>query len=196
MTSETRCFRKDTHTINGLFAHKLLTSQSTGLGWGAQSYMGDLTAYFGIRVFVRHSGGSEDELTNGTPVAVVSRFADGEGYQSNIWTPPKTSLQSDDAIRVNVYYRFTGTSWTFMNVWITNQVANWDMCNQLDAATWTIYYYTYRYYDSKLNMTSSWFYYGISTHNSRIENFTWSYVAPLAVGYGYSDGLVSVQVGG
>lgn len=184
MTSETRYFQNDSHTINGLTANKLLTTQSAVATFCGVTPFGQKNGAWGIRVWKRDSGGTETELTSGTPVAQVSRTANGQGIQSNTWDCPETALADTDAIVVRVYYKINAGAWTLCQTWITNQAQNWDSPNQLDSATWTIYYYTWRSYDNKMNTTQIRFYYGDAICNSRIENFTWS--EAVVVGYSFS----------
>ena len=178
-TAEPRYFRSDQQTINGLLAYKLLTTNTASVLSVTDSKGVNYTAYWGIRVWVRHADESGDEITAGTPVAVVNRSANGEGIQSNTWDCPETALADTDAIVVRVYMK-----WSILEVWfvlatfITNQVQDWDSPVQLDAATWTVYYYTLKTWDSKLSLAVGAFYWGDDAHNSRIENFTWSEEAP------------------
>lgn len=58
------------HTVNGLTAYGLLSSQaSTNDGRLAYSSASNVFQV-GIRVWVRHSDGSESEVTSGSPVAI------------------------------------------------------------------------------------------------------------------------------
>lgn len=186
MTSETRYMRYDTHTINGLNVQKLLTSQTALFrNAGTSKLSGNYTVYWGIRVFIRHVDSSEDEVTAGTPVAQVSRTGVGQGIQSNTWNCPETSLESDDAVVVRVYIKVGSDPWynEYRLEFITDQAQDWDSPVQLDAATWTIYYYTRHWLEFLGGFppqiaTHGLLYYGNSTYNSRITNFTWTEEAP------------------
>jgi hypothetical protein len=180
LVSETRYMRSDQHTINGLLAYKLLTTNTASSTNVSDNLALNYRAYWGIRVFIRHADESEDEVTSGTPVAQVSRSSNGEGMQSNTWNCPETALEDDDAIIVRVYLMWEYGSWTLMVTFITNQVQDWDSPTQLDSATWTVYYYTLYSWDSKLFLAIAQFYWGDNVHNSRITNFTWSEGAPPA----------------
>jgi len=174
MTSETRYMRSDQHTINGLTAYKLSTTQSASSIYASRTIMGEVSGYWGIRVWKRPSGGVETEITSGSPVAIVSRSSDGYGLQSNTWSCPQTSLESTDAIVVRVYHGNTNPPQYLARTFITEQLN----ASQLDVALWTVYYYTYRSYDAGTDITTLRFYHGSSGYNSRIEDFTWS-SAPL-----------------
>jgi len=171
---ETRYFRSDTQTVNGLTASKLGTTQSASslsatIGRGRTA----LSAYAGIRAWRRLSDGTEIEITSGTPVAVVSTSS--TGIVSATWSCPQTSLTTTDAVVVRVYGKWGSSgTWNLLAVFITEQLG----AGQLDAATWTVYYYiSYtRYVDPDTGIvtyTAAWGF-GTSTFNSRIENFQWT----------------------
>ena len=180
-TTETRYMRGDQHTINSLTAYQLGTTQSST----GQSNLiertgaGDGTVSWGIRVWSRDSGGTETEITSGTPVAQVSRTAAGAGLQSNTWTCSLTGMADTDAIVVRVYAEIVGVvAWTGQAAFITEQLG----ATQLDDVIWTVYYYTEyatvaggppgsRY-------TRGWFHWGDATVDSRIDNFVWSVPGP------------------
>ena len=166
MATQTRYLTNDSITNNGLSCRYLSTSQSSAAGSNGIVY-GVGTAYqVGIRVWKRSSGGTETEITSGTPVAQVSRSVAGEGIQSATWNCQETALDEGDSIVVRVYHKFSNQeTWTEANTWQTEDLPG----DKLNAITWTIYYYT-RYVD----LTSGWFHYGSSTYNSRIENFQYT----------------------
>jgi len=140
MPVETRFMRSDFHTVNGLNARKLLIEQSSSSASYSYQYSGEVTGYWGVRVFVRHEDGSETEITGGSAVAVVSRSSDGSGLQSATWNCPETSLAETDAIVVRVYSDNNNPPTTLRTTFITEQLG----ASKLDAATWTIHYYTQR----------------------------------------------------
>lgn len=124
------------------------------------------TVYFGIRVWIVHADTSTTEVTSGTPVAVASGST--SGLKSATWACPLTSLVSTDKIRVNVYTGLTGSPINLQQTFETEQLG----ASSLDSATWTVYYYLKRigtspHYDYE-------FWYGQSTYNSCIGNFTWT----------------------
>jgi len=169
VTVETRYMRGDKQTVNGLSAYILGTSQSAVSGH--YSVPVDTGYYWGIRVWKRASDGTETEITSGTPVAQVARSS-GAGLQSATWDCPLTSLVGSDAVVVRVYERTGGaTTWTLCAEFITEQLGG----QSLDAATWTVYYYT------AVTAYAAVFWWGTSTYNSRIVNFTWTPVPVIAV---------------
>jgi hypothetical protein len=170
VTVETRYFRQTTTwVVNGLTAFKLQTTNSTS-GTGAySSATGNLSIYWGIRVWKRVAAGTETEITAGTPVAQVSRSEFGYGEQSETWACPLTVLVSTDAIVARIYYKMGGGDWTLCAEWISEQLG----AVSLDAATWTVTYRTTRYeYDEENDRTSGYVLWGQATWNSRIANFT------------------------
>jgi len=152
---------------------------------------GSQTVYWGIRVWKRDAAGAETEITAGTPVAQVSRSSDGAGLQSNTWNCTQTTLTSTDSIVVRVYIKFGSGAWTLLglaspySVYSTEQIG----ASQLDAATWTVHYYTEREYDPDEDTTGGMFAWGDALFNSRIENFSWSLVVAAWAG----DGLTWIQ---
>jgi len=161
--------RSDRHTVNGLTGYKLGTEQSATVVGVFIATTATATCYAGIRVFVRHADGSEIEITEGTPVAQVSRSSSGGGLQSNTWSCPEVSLAESDAIVVRVYLKSGTGAWYERAVFITEQLN----ASKLNAATWTVYYYVSKYQDPELGWVWE-FDFGTSTYNSRIENFTWT----------------------
>jgi len=183
LPTETRYFKNATIENNGLSCKELGTSQSTTY---AQYYTytidSGVAVYFGIRVWKRSSAGVETEITAGTPVAQVSRSVNGEGIQSNMWSCPQTALASGDSIVVRAYRKHGSGSWTQLDSWQTEDIDG----SQLDAANWTVYYWTKRnYVAGDPSYTESWFRFGSSTYNSRIEGFAYTgaptYYKTLAV---------------
>jgi len=161
-----RFMRGDQQTVNGLTAYKLATAQSSTAQSYSTSYMGSQTVYWGIRVWLRHADGSENEVTSGTPVAQVSRSSNGYGIQSSTWVCPFRLLASTDAIVVRVYIMVG--PYPASTSFVTEQLGA--LC--LYPSTWTVYYYTKR--TSNQYSTTGYFYWGTQTYNSRIENLQYT----------------------
>lgn len=169
--------RNETHTINGLLAYKLHLSKITSERDFSQTQIpGQLACAVGMRVWKRNSGGSETEVTSGTPVAQVT-YSDGDikVTRSNTWVCPLTALNSTDAIKV-VVYASLGGSWVkigsgaYDSIFITEQLG----ASSLDNNTWTVYYtcsFSYRFgIPTKCQITL----YIDGANNSRIEGFKWT----------------------
>jgi hypothetical protein len=164
---ETRYFRSDTHTINGLTAYQLKTVNSVTL----TSVSGDYP-YWGIRVFVRHANGTEEEVTDGTPVCQI--FVSSPGWYNASWDCPSRALQPTDTIVVRLYNASSSSGpWTLKRTWITEQLN----AQRLDDSTWVVFYY----FDVQVAIvdyivTSFIFRHGSATYNSRIEGFAYTLV--------------------
>jgi len=181
---ETRYFRSDQHTVNGLTAYKLETANSTVLSqfWVANQ------PYWGIRTWKRSANGVETELTGGAPVAVVYAT---EGENRASWNCPGASLNPTDSIVVRIYSSASATGpWTLRRTWTTGQLG----AQSLDASTWTVYYY-FHVEEALVDylVMAYYFQHGDAAHPSRIENFTWTpYVPPVVAKIAYTDGLVCI----
>ena len=189
MASETRYFRSDTHTINSLLAKKLLTSRSGTLGslvctlGGGAEPDGSISA----SIYIRHSNGSETTIAEG--VAGRSTYP-GPGT----WSCPQTALSAGDAIKVvltidmaDVYEEVgpASASATF----ITEQLVD---ATQLDAATWSFYYYAEWTGFDQITLR-----FDTATYNTRIANFTYSGASAATVelgGIGATGSLGEITV--
>jgi hypothetical protein len=164
-----RYMRSDTQTINGLNAYKLNIPESNSSASNTQ-YGDEPLAYWGIRAWVRHSNGTEQELSlggqTGTPMAVVSRGG-GSGLQSATVTVAQTVLQSTDSLVVRVYTKVgSDSTWTLSATFTTEQL----QATTLQATTWTVYYYTYAFWNRYTETETAKLYWGTTTCNTRIQN--------------------------
>jgi hypothetical protein len=163
-----RYMRSDTQTINGLNAYKLNIPESNSSASNTQ-YGDEPVAYWGIRAWVRHSNGTEQELSldgqTGTPMAVVSRSSGGPGLQSATVTVAQTMLQPTDSLVVRVY-----TQGTLSATFTTEQL----QATTLQATTWTIYYCTYAHWNRYTESEIAKLYWGTTTYNTRIQNLQYT----------------------
>jgi hypothetical protein len=164
-----RYMRSDIQTINGLNAYKLNIPESNSSVSNTQ-YGDEPVAYWGIRAWVRHSNGTEQELSlggqTGTPMAVVSRGS-GSGLQSATVTVAQTMLQPTDSLVVRVYTKVgTDSGWTLSAAFTTEQL----QAATLQATTWTVYYYTYAFWNRYTETETAKLYWGTTTYNTRIQN--------------------------
>jgi len=188
--SESRYYRSDMHTVNGLNAYKLGTTNSAsesyiGVGKGEMN-MGctcrGIPVYYNSDIYIRHSNGAQ--TLHGSSIAQTVRGGGiAGGYQSNTWSCPKTSLSPTDAIRVieNVEIGVNLNLKATKN-FITEQLDS----VMLEATTWTFNRYTW--YDtfcvtSGSSGTIGYYlpsgtygrtYYGSSSYNTRIEGFSYT----------------------
>jgi len=174
--SETRWYRNEQHTVNGLTAYKLALETIGVQGSGGKvitSYLLPQCAQVGIRVWRRLEDGTEEEITNGSPVA--SCFAPmgvSKVTYSASWTCPTTTLNLTDAIVVRVYGNL-GTGFSLLKAFITEQLN----ASQLNNATWTVYYTLstpYSYNPRLGTYRAGVYFYFDGTNQSRIENFTYT----------------------
>ena len=167
-----RYMRSDTQTINGLSAYKLNIPESTSSAYVTQSGSG-AGASWGIRAWVRHSNGVEQEISldgqTGTPTAVVWR-ARGSGMQSGTVSVAQTGLQLADSLVVRVYVQVGESDWTLCATFTTEQLH----ATTLQAATWTVYYYTYAFWNRLTDWTTCRLYWGATTYNSQIQNLQYT----------------------
>ncbi len=168
-----RYMRSDTQTVNGLNAYKLNIPQSNSSASNTQ-YGDGSRAYWGIRAWVRHSNGTEQEINldtqTGTPKAVVSRGS-GSGLQSATVTVAQTGLQPTDSLVVRVYTKVgTDSDWTLSATFTTEQL----QATALQATTWTIYYYTYAHWNKYTETETAKLYWGTTTYNTRIQNLQYT----------------------
>ena len=156
-TDATWYFRADTHTVNGILGYRLDETASSSDTYDSVSTDGDSITYYGVRVWIVHEDGSLEELTDGEPVAIVSRSQDGEGLQSATWNCPGYG-NIVDAIMIKVYQRFGAGEWNLRATFITEN----NTLIKLPEATWTFTYYTERHYMSELDsgVTFSTLYWG------------------------------------
>ena len=210
-TTETRYFKNASVTWNGLTCYSLAIDQTGTSKTLSHAITG---AYFasnvGIRVWKRDSGGTETEITGGTPVAVILCW-DGDYHTvySSTYTPTATALNSTDSIVVRVYVQWGASgSWNLIAsaIFTTEQIG----ASQLDAVEWTVYYYiSYSVlvgkkiigstpeHDDTIDVSplatsrSSIYFHFDGADNSRITNFTWS-TAVTAVTY-QGDGLTFIS---
>ena len=151
-TDATWYFRADTHTVNGILGYRLDETASSSDTYDSVSTDGDIITYYGVRVWIVHEDGSLEELTDGEPVAIVSRSQDGEGLQSATWNCPGYG-NIVDAIMIKVYQRFGAGEWNLRATFITEN----NTLIKLPEATWTFTYYTRRMY---IDATYSMLYWG------------------------------------
>jgi hypothetical protein len=192
---ETRYFRWDVESMNGVNMRKLFTANTSSSTSESHAKDGNVTSAgvtIGIRVWKRSVGGVDTEITNGTQVAQVLLNTSSFGIMVNAtWTCPSTPLNVTDVIYVIVYGKFGTDAWAMFGSykWGTAQLG----ATNLDAATWTVYYQIALYYSTDSNNTWHEFNFGSSSWNSRIENFCWT-VAVSTVWHDVSTWTASLIV--
>ena len=184
--TQTRYFRSDQHTINGLTAYKLLTTQSTTSAFFSKQKSGNWQGQGRIShdVVIRTSGGSE--TTVGSKIGEVDPPEAAYGYASGSWACPETNMSTTDSVVVRVYARNTSSDpWTLMREFTTEQLGSY----QLSSAMWTFTWYCWDTYVSPTSYVNAYF--GTSSYNSRIDNFTWSSIPPVGTPTNCSVSILS-----
>jgi hypothetical protein len=159
-------FRSDTWTSHGVLGYKLHTDNSDSEIQDSRSTSGSATISYGVRVWIVDTNENTWELTDGSPVAVVSRSTDGDGYQSATW-----ELDDDyedvvaSAIQINVYQRFDSDSWSLRRVTISDE----GLLYYLPSSNWTFTYHTERDYSG--STTYSYFSFGSEDYDSGVTFF-------------------------
>lgn len=181
MVSETRYFRSDTWTVNGLSAYQLGTSNTANQTSITAVGQGSLGVTLTITVYVLHSSGGQDQIAS---FNVTRSSGSGALLYTGTVNISQTSLAGTDAIMVKAVVTVGSDSETAY--FVTEQLG----AAQLDAATWTFYLYISRYYDKIEGVTTGSFIWGNSSFQSRIINFCWSTVS--AARHVVGDGLVCI----
>jgi hypothetical protein len=166
MPTETRYFTSTTTTVNGLSGYSLGKTQSTTSKYISASVSGYVSsADFYVRVGKVSPGNIQTIILDWT---LHSTVLEGSlGYFSTNLTIPTANLSSSDAIFVDVKIVIGSASTT--GTWVT-EVLNATQVSE----TWTFTLYLYCLYYDEGNTTIARFYFGSTTYNSRILNFTWS----------------------
>jgi len=149
--------------VNGLTAYLAGTSQSTTAA-NAGNLGNNVNLYVGIRAWVRHSGGTETELTAGAAAAVV--YGNGTGVYSSTWTPPFTVLDPADSVVVRFYVNTATPPTTLRATFTTEQIC----ATQLDANLWNITYFLRKGTVAQGGSSLVW---GTAAYNTRISGFSW-----------------------
>jgi hypothetical protein len=162
---QTWYFRDYLHTVNNNTALNLLPYQ--GLTSRSTSSLSNsiVNASWGFRVWQVFSTSLKSELTDGVPVAIVSRDSDGSGYQNGTWTFGGTTFNIGfDAIEVGLYSRLDGGNWILNEIFITPRL----LMKSISAGTWTFQLWT-NYTAGSTNATACW---GSPSFNSFITFIT------------------------
>ena len=160
---ETRYMRADgdlgtEQTGNEQQSHITSTGGGAWVRWGMRVWAGDT------------------EITGATPEAVVERTASGEGMQSATWNCPETELDRADAIQIRIYASTENADWTEQATFETETLDS----DKLNETIWTVHYYTRANIETGgapgSRVREGWFHWDTETHNSRIEDFTYSVI--------------------
>ena len=147
-------YRADRHVVYGVEAYKMAETTTTESKYDTRTlYSEQFSISYGVRVWVVH-GSSQIELTQGTPVAVVTRFNIGSGLQNASWNCPGYN-GIVDAVMIRVYQRFYTYSWSLRVTFITSP----ELLIKFSSSSWIFSYFTeMRVEGSEVTMSS--FYWG------------------------------------
>ena len=163
-------------------AFQLGTTQTTTSRGNDTNILGEI---IGIRVWKVNADDTETELTPGSIVATVTAPS-STTILSNTWDCP--SATNVVAIVVRVYTTTILKTADLSSGGLPLTFITEDINGTLNASTWTVYYA----FDYISFTRETYFRFGDSTYNSRIENFSWTVViVPKRI---MGDGLVWIIV--
>ena len=97
----------------------------------------DINGSYGIRVWKRMENGEEQEITNGSYVALVNKENLGKSDENGTWNCPITQMNPADSVVIRVYCRtHPNRSWGSAGTYTTSQLG----ATQLNNSTWMIHY--------------------------------------------------------
>lgn len=162
VTSDTVWYvRADTHTVNTVLGYKLNETQTSTQLYTSVTAEGNLTAYYGWRVWKVNSKGEVSELTSGYKYSW--RVASAEGQQNVLWNCPGSSLQVGyDAIMAKLYMRFAEGPWIEKATFISDQLLK----KTLVGTEWAFQTYTKKLYSG--GSTTVYVYWGASAKETSI----------------------------
>jgi len=171
MPIETRWYRNEQTTVNGLTAYLLALAKITTQYTFSRAVARYVTSgYICIDIYKRSADGTETLIAS--KVAQVQTL-DGDSYDTKSATVniPASTLNTTDSIVIRVYWRFADeTSWTLCATFTTEQLN----AAQLDASTWTCYYTVSHTSQLSPLKRSAMNFHIDGTNLSRIEGFSWS----------------------
>lgn len=135
---------------------------------------------YGICVWKRMENGAEQEISNGSCVALVNKKNLTKSVEIGTWNCPIVNMSSTDSVVIRVYCRiYNNGNWSLIGTFITRQLG----ATQLNDSIWVVHYclevtfdgreYHYAYYTG--DTPSAGF-----TNFSEIEGFAWTSGATLA----------------
>lgn len=153
--------RSDAHTIHNITAYKLASALTTNATSYSLSQLGSYNVTFGVRIWTVNSRGQLFEITQGSPVATVTRTTDGQGVQQGTFNYQGQSSIAD-AILLRIYVMFGNNAPQLVISLITSN----GLTCKIAAGTWTVQYYTQRTYTAGQTVaTLRW---GNTTYNMNI----------------------------
>jgi hypothetical protein len=152
--------RSDTWTVHSILGYRLSETESSTMTYDNRISSIAFSSSYGVRIWLVTYDGKVSELTNGNPVAVVTRDSNGQGIQSATWNCPEYK-RVISAIEVKIYQRFGTGTWFLRQIFITKS----QLLITLPISQWRFYYYTQLIVGS----ANATLYYGSHLYNSRID---------------------------
>jgi len=162
---QTRFYRVENHTVNGLLARQFALTQ----GGNSSTLQVAITAGASFTVnstIIRRTSGGVETVIGSNVAPTVAPWGSAATMRSATWAAPAVTLAASDALLV--YERGNGAS---VGIFGTEQL------NQpgLLASTWTIFRVTGVFSGGSVGQ----FFLGAATHNSRVENITFGTAAQV-----------------
>lgn len=174
-SNNTLYFRSDTYVNNGVTGYGLDFLNTDYHTNKSDTGTGDVTVYYGFRVWLVTFREEATELTSGSPAATISRSNENEGYQQGNWTCSETDLQLGfDCIKVIVYIKFGSGDWQAEATFISDQLEY----KKIETSSWVFTVYTKR---SVMGNTEGGLVYGSNSFNSGISGVSFTSATPQEI---------------
>jgi hypothetical protein len=165
-TTETLYMRSDQYNVTGLTGYGLDTDYTNTAQTLTLTETGNITVYYGFRVYIYYSPLKITELTSGTPIAILSADGNFTGQLSNVWNFPGTTVTLGyQALKVSLYASTDNqATWSNQADYLTNIL----ITNYIAPSTWT--------FSLQMNVihtstdTTSSFSFGDTNNRSTISN--------------------------
>jgi len=164
IVTETRYFRSDTQTVNGLTAYKFGITNTTTSTTASYTYY-SLPLNVSISLARRRPDGTETAIPIPTPL-MLTFTTPTSGMFTDYFTAFSTSFGVNDSLVVRVMMRGRGFGgielpWTTVAIFTTTHIGNFQ----------TSYITAYLYLD--VQSTGATFYFGSADYPSRLEGITY-----------------------
>lgn len=134
--------RSETYTLNGVTGYGLYTTNSATdtILTSSVTWQQWTTPVYGFRVWIVHNSGNTQELTGGSPTAIIDPI---NGDITATWTPMETRISSkQDVIAIKIYMQIGTNIWTEQATFVSTPIQS----NTILSTEWTF----------NINATSTW----------------------------------------
>jgi hypothetical protein len=166
-TTETLYMRSDQYNVTGLTGYGLDTDYTNTAQTLTLTETGNITVYYGFRVYIYYSPLKITELTSGTPIAILSADGNFTGQLSSVWNFPGTTVTLGyQALKVSLYASTDNqATWSDQADYLTNIL----ITNYIAPSTWT-FSLQMNVTHTSTDTTSSSFSFGDTNNRSTISN--------------------------